>query len=89
MDPDCIFEDSSKVSEVGVMIRSPFDKHSSLEIALKPRSMKAWSETLMPTPIPDSNETLTPFKAVILQPSQDELLIFDLLNLEILKQLYA
>ena len=40
--------DSVNVKDEGVIIRSPFDKHSSLDIAFNPSSAKALSETFIP-----------------------------------------
>ena len=40
VDPACTLFDSSVVSEEGVIIRLPFARHSSLDIAFNPRSIK-------------------------------------------------
>ena len=55
----------SNVNEDEVIMRLPCDKHSSLDIAFNPRSIKVWSEIFIPFPIPDSNETVTPGKSII------------------------
>ena len=54
------------VRGVGVIIRLPLDRHSSLEIAFNPRLIKVWSEMLIPSPIPDSKEKVTPSRSIIL-----------------------
>ena len=48
VDPFLIDADSVNVKDEGVIIRSPFDKHSSLHIAFNPSSAKALSETFIP-----------------------------------------
>ena len=40
VEPGWTAPDSARVNEVGVIMRLPFLKHSSLEIAFRPRSIK-------------------------------------------------
>ena len=54
-----------QLKEDGVIIKLPSDKHSSLDKAFKPMLIKVWSEILIPFPMPDSNEKVTPCKAEI------------------------